>query len=174
MPPKKVIYLSAKTLNLFEFVSRFPDEGSCQSHFKKERDRLGIVCKKCGCSEHYWKKDRESYQCKKCGKRITLRSGTALENSNLPYLYWFKAMHLLTSTRKTFSALEIQRQLNHKSYEAIWSMLHKIRDAMGKRDSHYKLTEYIELDDGFFETIDAETKDEKRKREGEVKSNLKY
>jgi transposase-like protein len=79
-------------------------------------------------------------------------------------MYWFKAMHLLTSTRKTFSALETQRQLNHKSYEAIWSMLHKIRDAMGKRDSRYKLTEYIELDDGFFETIDIETKDEERKR----------
>ena len=161
---QKVLCLSEKTLNLFEFVNRFPDEVSCQAHFKEERDRLGIICKKCGCSKHYWKKDRESYQCKKCGKRITLRSGTALENSNLPYLHWFKAMHLLTSTRKTFSALEIQRQINHKSYEAIWSMLHKIRDAMGKRDSRYKLTEYIELDDGFFETVDAETKDEERKR----------
>lgn len=35
---------------------------------------------------------------------------------------------------------------------------------MGKRDSRYKLTEYIELDDGFFETVDAETKNEERKR----------
>ena len=164
MSPKKILYLSEKTVNLFEFINRFPDEASCLAHFKEVRDQLGIVCKKCGCSEHYWKKDRESYQCKKCGKRITLRSGTVLENSNLSYLHWFKAMHLLTSTKKTFSALETQRQLNHKSYEAIWSMLHKIRKAMGKRDSRYKLTEYIELDDGFFETVDAETKDEERKR----------
>ena len=140
---QKSIIFSEKILNLFEFTSRFPDEASCQAHFRKERERLGIVCKKCGCSEHYWKKDRESYQCKKCGKRITLRSGTALENSNLPFLYWFKAMHLLTSTRKRFSALEAQRQLNHKSYEAIWGMLHKIRDAMGKRDLRYILTRFI-------------------------------
>ena len=35
---------------------------------------------------------------------------------------------------------------------------------MGKRDARYKLTEYIELDEGFFETVDVETKDEKRKR----------
>ena len=161
---QKFLYLSEKTLNLFDFTNRFPNEASCVAHFKEVRDKLGIVCKKCECTKHYWKKDRESYQCKKCGRRITLRSGTALENSNLPYLYWFKAMHLLTSTRKTFSALETQRQLNHKSYEAIWRMLHKIREAMGKRDSRYKLTEYIELDDGFFETVDAETKDEERKR----------
>lgn len=151
-------------MNLFEFNSRYPDEASCLAHFKEERERLGILCKKCGCSEHYWKKDRESFQCKKCGNRITLRSGTVLENSNLSYMYWFKAMHLLTSTKKTFSALEIQRQLNHKSYEAIWSMLHKIREAMGRRDARYKLAEYIELDEGYFETVDVDAKDEKRKR----------
>ena len=160
---QNVLSLSKK-MNLFEFVDRFPDESACIAHFKDERDKLGVICKKCGHSKHYWKNDRESYQCKKCGSRITLKSGTALENSNLPYLYWFKAMHLLTSTKKTFSALEIQRQLNHKSYETIWAMLHKIREAMGKRDSRYKLTEYIELDDGFFETVDPETKDEDRKR----------
>ena len=32
-------------------------------------------------------------------------------------------------------------------------MLHKIREAMGRRDCRYKLSEYIEIDDGFFETI---------------------
>lgn len=161
---QKILHLLEKNLNLFEFINRFADEAACVAHFKEVRDQLGIMCKKCGCSEHYWKSDKKSYQCKKCGKRITLRSGTALENSNLPYLHWFKAMHLLTSTKKTFSALEIQRQLNHKSYEAIWSMLHKIRLAMGKRDSRYNLTEYIELDDGFFETVDKETKNEVLKR----------
>ena len=43
---QKILYLSEKILNLFDFVDRFPDEGSCRAHFKKERDRLGIVCKK--------------------------------------------------------------------------------------------------------------------------------
>lgn len=164
MSPKKRITFGRKKLNLFEFVNRFPDETSCMAHFREVREQLGVVCKKCGSKDYYWKKDRESFQCKKCGKRVTLRSGTALENSNLPYQHWFKAMHLLTSTKKTFSALEIQRQLNHTSYEAIWSMLHKIRDAMGRRDSRYKLTEYIELDDGFFETVDTDTKEEEKKR----------
>ena len=30
--------------------------------------------------------------------------------------------------------------------EPIWNMLHKIRVVMGKRDSRYKLTEFIEID----------------------------
>ena len=44
-------------------------------------------------------------------------------------------------------------------------MLHKIREAMEKRDNHYQLTEFIEIDEGFFETIDKEiVKDDDKKR----------
>ncbi len=163
MSPKKELLLQ-KTMNIFDFNNRFPDEYECLNHFKELRLQLGIVCKKCASTDHYWKRDRDSFQCKKCGNRITLRSGTVLENSNLPYFHWYKAIHLLTTTKKTFSALEIQRQLNHNSYEPIWNMLHKIRLAMGRRDSRYKLSEYIELDEGFFETVNKEARDEKRKR----------
>lgn len=60
---------------------------------------------------------------------------------------------LLTSTKKSFSALEIQRQLGHLYYEPIWAMLHKIRYAMGKRDDKYQLHDQIELDEGFFEVV---------------------
>jgi len=68
----------------------------------------------------------------------------------LPYRYWFIVMHLLTTTKKSFSALELQRQLGHKYYEPIWAMLHKLRAVMGKRDSKYQLDQIIELDEGFF------------------------
>ena len=140
-------------MNLFDFRERFQDEKSCIDYFKNKREELGVTCKKCGNTEHYWKNDKQLFQCKKCSFRTTLRSGTILESSNLPFLYWFKAIHLLTATKKTFSAKEIQRQLKHDRYEPIWSMLHKIRSAMGKRDGKYNLTEFIEIDEGFFETI---------------------
>jgi transposase-like protein len=75
------------------------------------------------------------------------------------------AMHLLTSTKKSFSAKEIQRQLSHKRYEPIWGMLHKLRQAMGKRDEQYQLSGSIELDEGFFSTeITDEEKDKPLKR----------
>jgi len=75
-----------------------------------------------------------------------------MHNSNLPFRYWFIAIHLLTSTKKSFSALELQRQLGHKRYEPIWLLLHKLRAIMGKRDTQYFLSGVIELDDGFFST----------------------
>ncbi len=66
--------------------------------------------------------------------------------------YWFIAIHLLTSTKKSFSASELQRQLGHKRYEPIWGMLHKLRSVMGKRDAQYPLSGVIELDKGSFST----------------------
>ncbi|MFH0865516.1 MAG: IS1595 family transposase [Bacteroidota bacterium] len=143
-------------MNLLDFGSYFPDEESCIEHFKLQREKIGIFCKQCNNTTHYWKKDKIAFQCKKCGYRTALRSGTVLENSHLPYLYWYKAILMLSATKKTFSANEVQSQLRHDIYEPIWNMLHKIRVVMGKRDSRYKLTEFIEIDEGFFETIDIE------------------
>jgi len=56
-----------------------------------------------------------------------------VENSKLSYQYWFIAFHLMTSMKKTISALEMQRQLGHDYYECIWNMIHKIMLVMGKR-----------------------------------------
>jgi len=76
-----------------------------------------------------------------------------MHNSKLPIRHWFIAMHLLTTTKKSFSAKEIQRQLGHKRYQPVWEMLHKLRIAMGERDEQYQLSGQTELDEGFFSTI---------------------
>jgi len=150
-----IIYMSIQ-----DFFRRFPDEVSCRAHFKAEREKQGVVCKRCGHGEHYWISTRDQYQCRECKFRTTLRSGTLLHGSQLPYYYWYFGMMMLTSTKKSFSALEVQRQLGHLYYEPIWYMLHKIRHAMGKRDGNYTLCNEIELDEGFFEIVpDKENRD---------------
>ena len=152
-------------MNLLNFNEIYPNEDSCKLKFKEIRDKQGVVCSHCGCKEHYWKGDKWVYECKKCSFRTTLRSGTVMHGSKLPFRYWFIAMHLLTSTKKSFSAKEIQRQLSHKRYEPIWGMLHKLRQAMGKRDEQYQLSGSIELDEGFFSTeIPDQEKDKPLKR----------
>ena len=152
-------------MNLLNFVSQFPDEDSCKAKWKEYRDKQGVVCPKCNSTEHYWKSDKDSYECKKCNYRQSLRSNTVMHGSQLPFRYWFIAIHLLTSTKKSFSACELQRQLGHSTYNPIWAMLHKLRLAMGKRDAEYSLKEVIELDEAFFSTeIDEEEKDKPLKR----------
>ncbi len=89
-----------------------------------------------------------------------------MHKSKLPYRYWFITMHLLTSTKKSFSAKEIQRQLGHKRYTPIWHMVHKLRKAMGKRDDEYILASSIELDEGFFSTEVPEYQKAERLKRG--------
>jgi len=136
-------------MNLMNFFRRFPNEESCRLDFKNKRDQAGIICKKCACKEHYWKEDKQVYQCKNCSFRTSLRSGTVMESSKLPFQYWYISMHLLTATKKGISALELQRQLGHKRYEPIWYMLHKLRLIMGKSDDKYQLNDSVELDEAF-------------------------
>ena len=134
-------------MRLSEFYKKFPDEQSCRQGFRAIREKEGVICKKCGGTDHYWKSDKECFECKSCGFRTSLRSGTVMENSNLPFKYWLTAIAFISTTKKSISALELQRELGHKRYEPIWFMLHKIRTVLGKRDSLYELSNYIELDE---------------------------
>ena len=162
-------------MNLLNFSEHFPDEASCIALFKEHREQEGVVCHHCGSTTHYWQSSRLQYECKKCHARQSLRSGTVMHRSHLPFRYWFIVMHLLTSTKKSFSAKEVQRQLGHKRYEPIWEMMHKIRLAMGKRDEKYTLEGELELDEGFFSTEMEESKKKeplKRGRGSQKKSKV--
>jgi hypothetical protein len=139
-------------MKLLEFEKIYPDEGSCIAKIKEVKDKGPWTCPICGCKARYWKSDKLCYECKDCHHRESIRKGTVMENSKLPFRYWFTAMHLLTSTKHTFSALELQKQLGHKRYQPIWEMLHKLRDVMGKRDGKYTLMGNVEIDEGFFST----------------------
>jgi hypothetical protein len=98
--------------------------------------------------------------------KTTLRSGTVLEASNLPFGYWLIAIHLITFTKKSFSSLEMQRQLGHKQYKPIWGMLHKLRIVMVNRDDRYKLEGLVELNEAFFEQIPLEKRASRSLKKG--------
>jgi predicted RNA-binding Zn-ribbon protein involved in translation (DUF1610 family)/transposase-like protein len=152
-------------MNLIKFSEIYPDEQSCKDKIKELRDKSGVVCAKCGCTKHYWKKDKEMYECTICGFRTSLKRGTVMHKSKLPYRYWLLAFHLVTATKKGFSTKEVQRQLEHKRYQPIWCMVHKIRACMGFRDDEYTLYGTLELDEGFFSVeVSKEQKDEVKKR----------
>ena len=152
-------------MTLIDFIKEFPEEESCKLKFKHYRERVGVVCPKCGGESHYWKSDKDSYECKNCGYRRSLRANTIMHGSQLPFRYRFVSIHLVTSTKKSFSANEIQRQLGHNRYHPIWHMMHKIRSAMGNRDGEYVLGCRIELDEEYFSTkISEKEKDKPLKR----------
>lgn len=153
-------------MNLLQFTKRFPDEQSCINHLKDLRLKQGITCKKCDQqTKHYWLESVNKFQCSVCRSRTNIKSGTIMEKSKLPLTIWFTVIHFMTSTKKSFSSLELQRQLGLSSYQSVWYMVMKIRSVMGKRDNLYTLNGDIEIDEGFFTTVNFERE---RDRHGNV------
>jgi len=163
-------------MNILQFIQTFPNEEKCLEHFAAMRLERGIKCEKCSCvTKHYWLCEQKRFKCSKCKAKSSYKSGTLMENSKLTIQQWFMMLHLMTSTKKTFSALEMQRQLGVKRYEPVWYAMHKIRSIMGKRDEKYKLMGEIEIDDAFFTTVDLDRDTEevmKRGRGSQKKSQV--
>ncbi|MFB0912911.1 MAG: IS1595 family transposase [Glaciecola sp.] len=141
-------------MTLADFFKTYPDEASCIESIKQKRLEHGVICRKCGNSSHRFRNCDLKFECRTCLSRQSIRSGTVMEHSNLPFWYWLFCIQMMTLTKKSFSALEMQRMIGHKRYEPIWYMMHKIRRVMSKRDDEYELSNYIEIDEGFFERVD--------------------
>lgn len=159
-------------MKLLNFLTQYPDEQSCKDHFRKQRENEGIKCKQCGCTKHYWLKAKYQWQCSECKFRTTLRSGTIMEHAKLPFQKWYLAMAFMSLTKKGISATELQKQMGHSRYASIWTLMHKIREAMGKRDSLYTLTGMIEMDEGYFETTTPEGTKLKRGKGSQKQRNV--
>jgi transposase-like protein len=161
-------------MDIFSFGVEFSSEEACRLHWKSERDKIGVSCRRCSHEHHYWIKACWSYECKACKSRTSLRSGTIMQSSNLPFLAWYKTMFLMSATKKGFSTKEIQKQIGFKRYEPVWAMVHKLRKAMGNREDRYTLEGMLEFDEGYFtvESSEAEQAEGKRGRGAVGKQNV--
>ena len=139
---------------MLDFPRRFPNEKACVRYLKKQREREGIFCRACHQDQkHYWFESRRFWKCTVCSSKTNLRAGTVMEKSKIPLLYWFKAVHFITSTAKPFSALELQKQIGHKRYEPVWYMMHKIRRLMTDEENRHRLRGEVQVDEGFYEVV---------------------
>ena len=117
-------------MDFFTFIQTYNTEQRCVLLWKEFRDKHGVFCNRCGSSEHLWLPARCRYRCKQCKAETTLRSGTILEYSKLPYRYWVYAIAVLAFQMKSVSALQMQRSLGHPHYRPIWLMMQKMKVMM--------------------------------------------
>jgi len=136
-----------------EFEDRFPmgDDDAPKAYLRARRWPEGVRCPRCGNPAVYELKSRKwHWQCEKCapdGYRFSVIAGTIFENTNKPLRQWFKVVHLMTTSKKGISSLQIQRQLGFGSYETALNMTHKIRAAMMQPQE--KLGGIVEIDETF-------------------------
>src|SRR6266851_1847787 len=122
-----------------QFDAMFPvgNEDACKAYLKARRWPEGVHCPRCGNPKVYDLKTRKwHWQCTKCapggstGYRFSIIAGTIFENTNKPLLDWFRVAHLMLTSKKGMSALQIFRYMGFGSYKTAWSMCHKIRTAL--------------------------------------------
>lgn len=114
-------------------------------------DGKEFICPKCNHEKYYQhKKNPEIRECKNCHFYIRLRAHTIFQNSKTPMLTWLKAICYIMHGKRGISTLELQHELDMKSYGTTWALHHKIREALRQRDEKYKLKNIIELDGTVF------------------------
>jgi hypothetical protein len=128
-----------------KFYKSFPDESTCVLILKEIKVKEGIICKKCSNDEYYWKNDKKSFECKKCKYRMSLKRGTIMENSNLPLKYWMSSIVFFNIMKEDISALALQKEIGHKRYEPIWSMVKRIKNMTEADHFIYKISDYIAI-----------------------------
>ena len=145
--PKAVHQLTAA-----QFDTLFPDEDACAAYLVARRWPEGVRCPRCGNSAVYELRTRKwHWQCEKCaadGYRFSHIVGTIFENTNKPLKDWFRVIHLMLTSKKGMSALQIYRFLGFGSYKTAWSMCHRVRVALANEDFE-KLAGIVEVDETF-------------------------
>ena len=144
-------------ISLLEFQKQFGTEVACEQHLFKMRWGNGFVCPKCGHSEYFNIKSRHLYQCKQCNHQASVTAGTVMEKTRVSLIKWFWAMYLMSEDKRSCSALQLSSKLS-VAYSTAWLLSHKIRKAMGDRDSSYILEGTVELDEAFFGATRAGSK----------------
>ena len=121
-------------MNLQGLTYVYKNEELSIEAFKEYRLNKGVVCKKCGSQHHYWLMSKQQFQCVDCRFRTTLRSGTVLQGSKLPYSYFFIAVNLLSKQGNRLTLDEFQKHTGHKYYEPLWEFLNKLKINLDEKE----------------------------------------
>jgi transposase-like protein len=139
-------------MTIGEFEKSFPNEPACQAYLVAHRWPNGeIVCPRCGKSEKIgtistmpfkW----QCYACRKDGYRFSAIAGTIFENTNKPLREWFRVIHMMVTSKKGISALQVQRVMGFGSYRTAWYMCHRVRAGLAD-EKFRKLMGIVEVDE---------------------------
>ncbi len=136
-----------------DWEKAFPDELACMAYLTSNRWPSGTVkCPRCGnptvkphgTMEFFW-------LCNVCSPsgtnyRFSVIAGTIFENTNKPLRDWFRVIHIMLTSKKGVSALQIHRQMGFGSYKTAWYMCHRVRAGLANEEFR-KLIGVVEVDE---------------------------
>ena len=132
----------------------FPTDDACKTYLTANRWPQGVVCPRCGNPEVAEHGTRAfNWQCYACSAkgtsyRFSVLVGTIFENTKYPMREWFRVIHMMLTSKKGASALEVHRVIGTGSYRTAWSMCHRIRAALIDKNFR-KLIGIVEVDETY-------------------------
>ena len=112
-------------------AAHFHEEDAARAWFEAARWPDGPVCPTCGSLKHYATKKAGRYRCgeKECRKDFTVMTKSVMERSHAPLTAWATAFHLYASSKKGFTATQLERILGCQ-YNTAWFIHHRVMEAM--------------------------------------------
>jgi transposase-like protein len=139
-----------KNMNLAQ-LSKLTEE-EAREFFEEIRWSNGVACVHCN-SKNVVKLQGKStragvYKCRNCRKQFTVTINTIFEGSHISLRNWLMAFHLICTSKKGISALQLQRNLG-LTYKSAWHMAHRIRYAMKQPLLSTMLKGQVEVDETY-------------------------
>jgi hypothetical protein len=141
-------------LTIAQFEAQFPDDDACKSYLQAQRWPNGVCCPRC-LNENVYELPSKPFHwaCTKCSDastnyRFSVLVDTIFENTNKGLREWFRVIHLMLTSKKGISALQIQRYMGFGSYNTAWKMCHKIRTALMDKEFQ-QLMGFVEVDETY-------------------------
>jgi transposase-like protein len=133
-------------------VPNFTDD-QARDFFEAQRWPNGPACVHCGSVAVYRLQGEATrpglLKCRDCKGQFTVTVNTVMEDSHLPLPVWAKAFHLIASSKKGMSALQLQRNLGLGSYRTAWFLAHRIREAMRAEPISGLLKGQVQVDETY-------------------------
>lgn len=137
----------------FTEIARFTED-EARDYLERIRWPDGAVCPHCGDMERSRALQGDAhrpglYKCYSCRKQFTVTVGTIMHQSKIPLHKWIMAFYLVCASKKSISALQLQRMLDLGSYRTAWHLAHRIRFAMQAEPLRGLLSGTIEADETY-------------------------
>jgi hypothetical protein len=137
--------LRFKSLTIFEFQNKFPDEHACLSYLSELKWAEGYICPQCGNTKYCNGVKEFQRQCTKCNYIASATSGTLFHKVKFSLLDAFYIVYYVSTNKKGISSTELSRKLGLRQ-KTCWLFKRKVMQGM-KSSGKFKIAGKVEVDE---------------------------
>jgi transposase-like protein len=140
-------------MNIIEIFQSYQTQEQCVDYFEGVRWRGRTVCPYCTsesvCRHASGDRAGMRWQCQSCTRAFSVTVGTIFHGTHIGLRNWFLVLGLMLNAKKSASACQIARDLGMRR-ATVWSMMHRIRNAMSKDTLQSELLHgIVEMDETY-------------------------